>query len=363
VKTPLAWLLIAIAVATASADSPAPTDEKIPTPSCDRIDYSHPGVYLPLSAHFGDKQHIMKVAATIAGKTPEEKLASIYKWVHSHLTYKQDSPYEWRDFDRLVHDGNYGGCADYSVVFGSLARACGIPTVWVKTLDAEWIRDFKTLGKEGSWNGHVFLEIYIRERWMLLDDTAMVLYEDYDPKMRILPGERYAYDKGGDPFDLVLSSRWQLWKKETRAWVRDFDLSKLPVGKGRTLVSDTKYPAVFVFYSGKTAPAVRELGKILYPKLTHHLTGRDHSLENYREQFVKWARAGDTVVLLLLASEKQNVPAGYQDLLPKPWSEMKAEADREGAAQYNGTSRGLHVIALVGKNEAELTSLIRKVHW
>ena len=78
----------------------------------------------------------------------------------------------------------------------------------------------------------------------------MVLYADYDPKMTILPGNRYAYDKGGDPFDLVLSSRWTLWKKETRAFLRDFDLSKLPVGQGRRLVSDTKYPAVFIFYSG-----------------------------------------------------------------------------------------------------------------
>ena len=146
------------------------------------------------------------------------------------------SPYEWRDFDRLVRDGNYGGCADYSVVFGSLARACGIPTVWVKTLDADWIREYKTHGTEGTWSGHVFLEIFLHDRWLLLDDTQLVLYEEYDPKMRILPGNRYAYDKGGDPFDLVLSSRWELWKKETRAYFRDFDLSKLPVGKGKDLV-------------------------------------------------------------------------------------------------------------------------------
>ena len=310
-RTTFALLVVTFAVAAALGGCSAATDEKIPTPSCDRIDYSHPDAYLPLGANFGSKDHIMAVAAAIGGKTPEEKLISIYRWVHSHLTYKEDSPYEWRDFDRLVRDGNYGGCADFSVAFGSLARACGIPTVWVKTLDADWIRDFKTLGREDNWSGHVFLEIFIHDRWMLLDDTAMVLYEDYDPKMRILPGERYAYDKGGDPFDLVLSSRWELWKKETRAYFRDFDLSKLPVGKGRTLVSDTKYPAVFVFSSEKTEPTARALGKILFPKLTHHLTGRGYSVANYREQITKWAKADDTVVLLLLAGEKESIPAEF----------------------------------------------------
>jgi hypothetical protein len=362
-KPTFAWLLITFAAAVALADSPAATNEKIPTPSCDRIDYSHPDAYLPLNSNFGDKDHIMKVAATIGGKIPEEKLAAIYKWIHSHLVYKQDTPYEWRDFDRLVHDGNYGGCADYSVVFGALSRACGIPTVWVKTLDADWIRDHKMLGKESPWSGHVFLEIYIHDRWMLLDDTAMVLYEEYDPKMRILPGNRYAYDKGGDPFDVVLSSRWELWKKETRAWARDFDLSKLPVGQGRTLISDTKYPAVFVFCSPRTWPSQQALGKILFPKLTHHLTGRSHSVADYREQLIKWARAGDTVILLLLVGDKDRVPADFQDLLPKPWLQMEAEANRKGAVQYNGEHRNLHVIALVGKSEAELTGLIRKIAW
>ena len=311
-KAAFALLVIALAATAAAADSPAATDEKIPTPSCDRIDYSHPEAYLPLNAHFGDKKHIEQIAATLGGKTPEEKLVAISKWVHSHLVYEADAPNEWRDFDRLVRDGNYGGCGDYSVVFGSLARACGIPTVWVKTLDVDWIREYRAHGTKGTWSGHVFLETYIHGRWRLLDDTAMVLYEDYDPKMRILPGERYAYDKGGDPFELVLSSRWQLWKKETRGYFRDFDLSKLPVGQGRTLISDTKYPAVFVFCSARARPSQQVLGKILFPKLTHHLTGRDHSLANYREQFTKWVNAGDTIVLLLLVGEKDQVPAEFR---------------------------------------------------
>jgi transglutaminase-like putative cysteine protease len=350
------------------------TDNEIPVPSCDQIDYSHPDAYLSLSAHIGNKNHILEIAATISGKTPEDKLISIGRWIHSRLVYKADAPDEWRDFDRLVRDGNYGGCADYSVVFGALARACGIPTVWVKTLDADWIREFRIRGTEGTWSGHVFLEIFLRNHWVLLDDTELVLYEEYDPKMRILPGNRYAYAKGGDPFDLILSSRWELCKAQIRATFRDFDLSKLPVGTGRALATGVKvaasgatpppkYPAMFVFYSENMEPSARILADILVPKLTHHFTGRPHSLKDYQEQFTRWAKPGDTIVLLLLASQKDRVPAAFQDLLPKSWSKLEAEAVRNGAVIYNGESRKMHIVLLVAKGPAELTTLIRTTQW
>ncbi len=35
---------------------------------------------------------------------------------------------------------------------------------------------------------------------------------------RRLPGERYAYDKGGSPWELVLSVRWEPWKRQTAAF-------------------------------------------------------------------------------------------------------------------------------------------------
>lgn len=51
------------------------------------------------------------------------------------------------------------------------------------------------------------------------------------------------------------------------------------------------------------------------------------------------------------------------DLLPEPWSEMEAEANRKGAVRYDGESREMQVIALVGTSGAELAELIRKIRW
>ena len=208
-------LFSATFVWAAEPAAPESGADEIPVPSFDRIDYSKPQAYLFLNDNMGSRDLIMRTAESIEGSTPEKKLLAIHHWIESRLSYKADYFNEWRTFDQMLIDGLQGGCAHYSVVFGALARACGIPTVWVKTLDVDWIRDFRTKGTEGSWNGHVFLEIFIHDRWMLLDDTQLVLYENYDTKARILPGNRYAYDKGGDPFELILSARWELWKKVT----------------------------------------------------------------------------------------------------------------------------------------------------
>jgi len=202
----------------------------LPKPCFYRIDYAHPDKYLALPPSLGNAERIRKVAAALGGKSPEEKLVAVARWVEMKLRYDPKCAYEWRDFDGVLDLGKYGGCADHAVVFGALARACGIPCVWVKTMDADWIREFKAnRGKCSSWRGHVYLEVHLRGRWVLLDASQLVLYEEYRPGERLLPGNRYAYDKGGDPFELVLSTRWELWKQVTGAYFLDFDLAKLPL--------------------------------------------------------------------------------------------------------------------------------------
>ena len=120
---------------------------------------------------------------------------------------------------------------------------------------------------------------------------------------------------------------------------------------------------MFVFYSEKTGQSAHKLFETLYPNLTHHLTGRLHSVKDYQEQFTKWTKPGDTIILLLLADEKDRIPADFQDLLPKAWSEVEAEAASKGAVRYDGKSRNMNVILLVAKSPAELTSLIQKIQW
>lgn len=207
-------------------------------PSVDRVDYESHSAALALPASIGDRTAIEALARQIGGDTFEEKLHRIGQWMATHQKLDAEMAYTWRNFDSVVADGTYGGCADYALVYGVIARASGIPVVWVKTMDVSWIREFTAGRQPQVWSGHVFLEVHNGKKWVLLDPTDQSLYEEYDPRSRLLPGNRFAYDKGVDPYVLVLSTRWEEWKEQARAYFKGFDTSQLPVTVGRPVWSE-----------------------------------------------------------------------------------------------------------------------------
>jgi hypothetical protein len=118
------------------AGSIAIADGEIPTPSVDRIDYSHPENYTDISPAFGDVAEIRKFGESVRSGTPRRSIAAILKWMGKNLRYDPNVPDIVRNFDAIVKSKVYGGCAEHSVVFAALAKACGIPTVTVKTIAA-----------------------------------------------------------------------------------------------------------------------------------------------------------------------------------------------------------------------------------
>jgi len=218
----------------------------LPTPTFDSIDYIAPTNYLALHPSFaGDGAALSGVDARLRGASDEATLANIWRWLRDDFAVRNiTSEYGWRTVAEIVERKSYIGCADHALVYGCAARACGIPTVWVKSLDASWIRNFRNGREWDGGNGHVFLEMFIENRWRLVDATQDEIFDEYDPAQRLLPGrggDRYAYDKGGDPRALVLSLDWTPWVEETKRVFSDFDVTllndALPAtrGKGRRL--------------------------------------------------------------------------------------------------------------------------------
>ena len=212
-------------------------DASIPEPSVERIEYARPEIYLTLNDSLGSEERIRAASAALLQKEPEQTLIAIGVWFQQNLKYDAQCAYVWRNFDTAVETGVFGGCADHAVVFTALVRACGIPTVFVKTMDADWIRDFCTGKPSSSWHGHIFLEVFVSGSWRLLDASALKIYEEYASAMRILSSDRFAYDKGCAPYLLVLSLDWERWKQQTAAYFSSFDLAQLPVSRGRDLIS------------------------------------------------------------------------------------------------------------------------------
>jgi hypothetical protein len=96
----------------------------------------------------------------------------------------------------------------------------------------------------------VFLEVAVDGRWHLLDPVEARLYEAYDTRSRLLPGNRLAYDKGADPHGLVLPSRWAAWSGQTRAWFSKLDLSAVPWADATDLLAPWT-----VYITGRGGPA------------------------------------------------------------------------------------------------------------
>jgi hypothetical protein len=345
-----AWVVAAVVVFGGRGRAGA--GERIPEPRFDRVKYDKPAEYTALLPTMGKKAAIEKAAAEVRATTFEGELAGAKGWVEKHLRYDEHAAYAWRDFDQMLADGTYGGCADHALAVGCVTRALGIPTVWVKTMDADWIHEFKTLGEGGitAWSGHVFLEVHDGKRWLLFNATQGILHDDYDPKARLLPGTRLAYDKGGDPFALVLSTRWEDWKEQTRAYFAKADLSMLPLAGGRELVED---PAHRAYVAGTGAGWERLVERY---KAAGWTVGRSGNGDF--ATWLPWAKGRTLVIASVGGSEI--LPAGLRSrYLPKSFAEMAKEHGRDDSFVERRTlDDGTRVVAVYGRTETALASAI-----
>jgi Transglutaminase-like superfamily len=206
--------------------------DDVPAPQFERVDRDRgkPERFLDLDPRAGDSARVREIAKGLKRPTGLGTLAAIDRYMVRAFEWDEAAFDDWRSVERMVAEGTYGGCADHAMVFGTLARACGVPTVWLKSMDLAWISKFRSHAFDPSreaWSGHVFLEVYVDGAWRLLDAQGGTIYMRYDPSARLLPAGKFAYDKGGKPWDLLLSVRWEDWKRQTAAYFETADPGRL----------------------------------------------------------------------------------------------------------------------------------------
>jgi len=167
----------------------------------------------------------------------------------------------------------------------------------------------------------------------------------------MLPGIRWAYDKGGDPFELVLSSRWEEWKEQTRRHFARFDLSVLPVGPGRPLESsETVYIAANNPAWQRIADRCRALGR---PVGTSGNTGFDQWLSRARgKTLIVTAVGGHTV---LPTSMQEVYFAGGLE------ADLASHAREAALIELRKLDDGTLVVLLAAQDEAGLNGLIDRL--
>ncbi|MEN6556822.1 MAG: transglutaminase domain-containing protein [Thermoguttaceae bacterium] len=151
-------------------------------PTVDSIDYAHPDIYRDFPDSLGDRAAILAQASKLKGKSELQTIRNVLRWMDQNLQYDGKIAYQWRNYDDVMREKKYGGCADQGIVCGVLLKGAGIPTVWVKTMDAAWIWTFKKERPFSSWSGHVFLEVFVDGKWSLLDRGARLFTRIILPK-------------------------------------------------------------------------------------------------------------------------------------------------------------------------------------
>lgn len=243
-------------------------------PVFDAIDYSSPDSCLGVAECLGDREAIDEIASGLKADQDRQTLSNTLRWMQSNLKCDPDLAYEWRNFDSVNGDKCYGGCADYANACGALLQSSGIPTVWVKTMDIDWIRKFKKQGPPDVWSGHVFLEVYLDGKWVLLDPGASTIYENYSTDARILPGNRFAYHKGCDPKQMVMSLQWDDWKDQTTKYFTELDPGMLPVDTTSAVsVRDRCHMIANSPYYQLFGALLRQQGKVEGTSFNHKFDG------------------------------------------------------------------------------------------
>jgi hypothetical protein len=89
--------------------------------------------------------------------------------------------------DDLLFSRRLGGCHDHGLVYAAVARELGYPAVMARTVSIAWVEKYQA-GQPRPHIGHVFVEVYLKDRWVLVDSTnGWYIEEGYDPADPVIP--------------------------------------------------------------------------------------------------------------------------------------------------------------------------------
>lgn len=159
--------------------------------------YDDPTIYM---GYYSDKSEITEITYNYlknyrheeflpSGITYVQNLEALVQLLHSRMGWEAqgDDEYglvtvEWRIKKRIM-----AGCTSNAHTFAVLCRASGIPAIVVGSVSIDTINDYLDNGIiDHQFQGHYFVEVYIKGKWYLVDQNAGIIYLDYDKNNRNL---------------------------------------------------------------------------------------------------------------------------------------------------------------------------------
>lgn len=180
----------------------------------ERIDYNNPEMYL----RSGEISYISENTKEKLDKyfyrnddslTDLEIVQQIYDFMRDENNF---TPYAAggrliakRTAEEIFSEKTLSGCHDWGLVLSTVLRSYGIPAIFCDTALVSWAKEY-TEETNNGFAGHIFVEAYINDRWVLLDSTSPEIIYEYDPMNPLLGFQRndsyyYVMFKGTDPWD------------------------------------------------------------------------------------------------------------------------------------------------------------------
>lgn len=361
-----------------------------------------------------DKQVVKKVSSWLLGKSRSlDKVFTTY-YIHfpnaQPLVYsgleeafegefnRDKNSYDWTIDQHLEHEllgkgmfynKTHGSCTSFAVYLTTVLRAVGIPTrmiIVTPVVDASnreqflWVKERITHNKareimlagliksSQGFTAHTFNEVYIGNRWHRLNYSKLgqpVL----DEQCFGLHTHLYTFS---DLSEANLAPTWGMrYGKGIRSAVFEHSNPYSAVTLSELFGCHSNIPNPLFTISPRSGPPNIYVMGLSQPQfeqvidivkdVTSNKTGRFHRKQSYDDIFIYgiWGRKpGDIIVLLFSLDTKERIPKDYEDLLPKPWSEIEPVLKQGKTVELTGKARKMKVILLAAPKREQLKQLI-----
>lgn len=173
------------------------------------IDYSHPEIYLIPGEQSDLSAENLALVRNAIGipSTDIDGILKVCHWINQNFTFKNagGNMAGVNTVNELFEVKTFYGCHSLALIISSVLREFGIPAVMIETADVQWAYDYRS-GSIEYFSGHVMSEVYINNKWILLDNNCTYVNEyDYtNPYISVMNSNEkglFVFAKGVDIWD------------------------------------------------------------------------------------------------------------------------------------------------------------------
>ena len=146
------------------------------------IDYNDRSKYLiPGEESNLDDIYLEEIRAAVG--TPEDEIEDVLQvceWINRYFTFEDagGAMAGKSTVDELYASRKFYGCHSLALIISSVLREFGFPAIMIETADVQWGYNYHA-GTTQNFTGHVMSEIYVEDKWILLDNNGTYI-EEYD---------------------------------------------------------------------------------------------------------------------------------------------------------------------------------------